>query len=74
LRNDKIYAIRDNWAIEKGLMNKGAGYTDEMTAPGEEVYCRCNYVYIYGLSKLPEEMLTAKGRAELERIKGLIHA
>lgn len=38
-RDSKVYAIRDNWAIRAGLMNKGAGYTDEMTMPGEEVYC-----------------------------------
>jgi intein/homing endonuclease len=38
-RDSKIYAIRGNWAMGKGLMNKGAGYTDEMTAPGEEVFC-----------------------------------
>lgn len=60
-RNDKVYAIRDNWAMQKGLMNKGDGYTDEMTAPGEEINCRCAYTYIYSLKKLPKEMLTTKG-------------
>jgi hypothetical protein len=43
-------------------MNKGEGYTDEMSTPGEEVYCRCAYVYIYSLRKLPDEMLTIKGK------------
>ena len=38
-RDGKVYAIRGNWALAKGLMNKGAGYTDEMTKPGEEVFC-----------------------------------
>jgi hypothetical protein len=73
-RDDKYYAIRNNWAIEKGLMNKGAGYTDEITAPGQEVFCRCFYQYIYGLRKLPNDMLTEKGRSGLEKSKGLMNA
>lgn len=59
----KVYAIRDNWAIKKGLMKAGsAGYTDQITKPGEEVYCSCTYTYLYSLSSLPTEMLTEKGR------------
>lgn len=73
-RDGKVYAIRGNWAIEKGLMNKGSGYTDEMTTPGEEVFCRCSMKYIYGLTKLPEDMLTEKGRIEIEKAKGYINA
>jgi hypothetical protein len=62
-RDDKIYAVRDNWAIQKGLMKVGpAGYTDEITSPGFEVYCRCYYIWITVLTKLPDEMLTAKGK------------
>lgn len=38
-RDQNVYAIRDSWAIRQGLMNKGAGYTDEMTQPAEEVSC-----------------------------------
>jgi len=67
----KIYAIRNNWAIKKGLMKASkAGYTDEMTMPGEEVFCSCTYTYIYALSSLPEEMLTTKGRALVASRKG----
>ena len=65
-RDEKIYAIRGNWAQKKGLMKAGAdGYTDDITQPGEEVFCRCNYTYIFSLNRLPEEMLTAKGRESL---------
>lgn len=61
-RDDKIYAIRGNWAMEDGLMKVGvAGYTDQITMPAEEIYCRCSYEYIYSLRKLPKEMLTKKG-------------
>jgi hypothetical protein len=62
-RDSGIYAIRGNWAIKSGLMKVGEdGYTDEITQPGEEVYCRCYYRYIYNLRDLPEKMLTAKVR------------
>ena len=64
-----LYAIRDSWAIKAGLINKGAGYTDEMTQPAEECFCRCAYRYFYALRSLPDSMLTAKGRAELARTK-----
>lgn len=58
-RNGKCYAIRGNWAIEKGLMKVGKnGYYDEITAVGEEVYCRCYAQWIYSLNKLPDDMRT----------------
>jgi hypothetical protein len=69
-RDEKVYAVRGSWAMERGLMNKGAGYTDEMTKPGEEVFCRCFMQWQYSLSKLPPDMLTAKGREALADVKG----
>ena len=69
-RDEKIYLLRDSWAIEKGLIAKGsAEYTDEITAPGEEVYCRCKGVYLYALRELPASMLTEKGKQALARVK-----
>jgi hypothetical protein len=68
-RDQKIYTIRDNWAMERGLMKAGpAGYTDEITKPAEEVFCRCWYQYIYLLDRLPREMLTEKGKKALEAL------
>ncbi len=69
-RTGKVYAIRNNWAIKAGLMKAGPnGYTDQITAPGEEVYCRCFYVYLYAIRRLPDDMLTAEGlRRKNERI------
>jgi hypothetical protein len=62
-RDLQVYTIRGNWAQEKGLMKVGpAGYTDEITQPAEEVYCRCWYQYIYNLNRLPQAMLTEKGK------------
>ena len=66
----KPYVVRGNWALQQGLMKlDGSKYTDEMTKPGEEVYCRCYYQYIYNISELPESMLTAKGKAALAQAR-----
>lgn len=66
-RDDKVYTVRGNWALAKGLMKVGpSGYLDEITRPGEEVYCRCYYVWINVLNKLPPDMLTEKGRAAIQ--------
>ena len=67
-RDGKIYAIRGSWAVDAGLINKGAGYTDEMTAVAEEINCTCFATYLFSLRDLPESMLTQKGRDELKRV------
>ena len=60
------FLIRDSWAHEQGLVKlNGSKYTDQMTQPGEEIFCRCFFKYIYALSGLPREQLTKKG---LERL------
>lgn len=69
-RDGRVYAIRDSWAVQQGLINKGAGYTDEMTAPGQEVYCRCFMKYISSLRRVPDEMLTRKGQEWLRQADG----
>ena len=62
----KVFAIRDNWAIVRGLMTKGDGFVEDMVQPAQEPYCSCSWEYIIGLRGLPESMLTAKGRESLE--------
>jgi hypothetical protein len=67
-RDDRFYTVRDNPAIKAGLMRVGvAGYTDQITQPGEEVYCRCTYQYVYNLTSVPDYLLTEKGRKALEK-------
>ncbi len=61
-RDGKVYAIRGSWAVQQGLINKGEGYSDEITAPGEEVFCRCFAVYYTSPRELPDDMVTEKGR------------
>lgn len=69
-RDLKVYMLRDNWAQRAGLVKAGAaGYYDQVTAVGEEVFCRCFAQYLYSLRSLPADMLTAKGRIELERVR-----
>jgi hypothetical protein len=45
------------------------GYTDEIEQPGEFVYCRCYYQWIYALRDLPRDMLTQRGIDELQRVR-----
>jgi len=68
-RDEKVYVIRNNWASDKGYIKAINGYTDDITSPGEEVYCRCFYKYIYSLRKLPKEFLTKKGELALQSSK-----
>jgi len=69
-RDGKVYAIRGNWAMEQGFMKlAGHEYTDQITAPAEEVNCRCFGIYLRNLRDLPAEMLTKKGKEELTRVK-----
>src|SRR6185312_4824144 len=66
-RDGKVYTLRGNWAIERGLMKAGpAGYYDDITAVGSEIFCRCYATYLYALRDLPAEMLTRKGRDALD--------
>lgn len=72
-RNTHIFVIRGNWALQAGFMRlAGRQYTDQIEAPGELIYCRCQYQYLYNLRDLPLEMLTELGRAELARVRGVI--
>ncbi|MEZ3296998.1 hypothetical protein AB9L85_14250 [Escherichia coli] len=69
-RDKLIYLIRGNWAQKNGYVKAGpAGYLDEITQPGEEVFCRCYVTYLYNLRSIPEDMLTQKGRKFLESME-----
>lgn len=66
-RDEVIYLLRDTWALEKGLVKAAHGYYDQITAAGEEVYCRCKALPVYSPRDLPDEYLTEKGKIELNR-------
>jgi hypothetical protein len=73
-RDGNFYAVRGSWAIEAGLITKGFGYTDEITEPAEEPFCRCRYRYAYNLRDVPKEYLTRKGEAAIEEARAKIKA
>jgi hypothetical protein len=69
----RVYAVADNWAIQKGLMVAGPdGYVDDITRPCQEVGCMCSLSWIYSLRELPDAMVTPKARAELPRVRAII--
>ncbi len=69
-RNGHILLVRGSWAHQRGLVKVGAaGYVDQVEQPGEWVYCRCTYRYLYALRDLPAEMLTARGVGELRGVR-----
>lgn len=62
-RDGSVYAIKDNWALKKGLMTLGrAGYIEDKDIPGRQLGCMCHLQWISSLSDLPEDMLTDHGR------------
>ncbi len=74
-RNGCCYAIQGNWAAEKGLMTVGPhGYYGDISGIAQEHYCQCSATWVFNLRDLPEAMMTAKGKAELERVRAQITA
>lgn len=66
-RDGQVFLLRGSWADKAGFV-KGT-YTDEFEQPAELPFCRCSYVYVYALRRLSDDLLTARGRAELRRVK-----
>lgn len=63
-RDERVYLLRSSWAREAGLVKPGSvGCYEDVTAFAEEPICRCYGVWIYSLRDLPDDMITAKGRA-----------
>ena len=74
-RDGHVYLLRDTWASKAGLVKAGNnGYYDKITKAGEEPFCRCYIVWIFSLRDLPPDMLTAKGKSELDRVRAQITA
>ncbi|WP_186215918.1 hypothetical protein [Burkholderia gladioli] len=74
-REGKIYLLRSSWAKDKGLVKPGpAGYYDDVTSFGEEVFCSCFGRWLYSLRDLPPEMLTQAGEKALAEARAKIKA
>ena len=67
-RDDKVYVIKNGWAYQNGYITAPNGFTNDITQPGEEVFCRCNYVYLYHLNQV-KDILTKKGELALQSSK-----
>lgn len=68
-RDGQVYLIRGSWAAEQGLVKPGdAGWYDDVTAVAQEPFCRCYATYLTALRRLPEDMLTEKGREALAKV------
>lgn len=72
-RDGKVYLVRGSWAQDKGFVKVGAeGYTDAITQPAEEPFCRCYFTWLYSLRDINRDapdMLTVAGRTEFERVR-----
>ena len=65
-RSGTLFLVRDSWAMKEGLIKKGGRrYIDELEQPAELPFCSCWYEYVVSPRALPDELLTAKGRAWL---------
>ena len=74
-RDGNVYLIPDTWATQQGLVRpSSAGWSNKITQPAEEPFCRCWFKYRYNLRDLPESMLTVKGRATLADIRAKVMA
>lgn len=74
-RDQQVYLLRSSWAKERGLIKPGpAGYYDDITKVGEEVYCSCFATWLYNLRDLPADCLTKKGEEALAAAKAKIAA
>ncbi len=69
-RDGHVYAVRGNWAIRKGLMKARSpdGYIDDIDRPCQEIGCMCHLQWLYGIRRLPHDMVTEKGWSELRRV------
>lgn len=61
-RSGKLFLVRDSWAMNEGLIKRGGPYMDEIEQVAELPFCSCWYEHISSPGRLPEDLLTAKGR------------
>jgi hypothetical protein len=74
-RDEKVFVLKNSWARDKGYVKAGEhGFYDDITKVNEEPFCRCYAQWIYAIRDLPEDCVTAKGRAALEDARAKIKA
>ena len=74
-RDGKFFLLRGSWADQAGYVKPaGHQYTDEVTQPGEEVFCRCAWTWKFSLRSIPPECLTERGKEALAEARRKIAA
>lgn len=74
-REGHIFLISGSWAQLQGLVKPGPdGYVKDIDQPGEFVFCRCWFQYVYNLRDLPAFMLTKKGEQTLTENRARVAA
>lgn len=74
-RDEKVYLLRNSWALDKGLIKPGpAGYYEDVTGFAEEPFCSCHGTWIYNIRSLPADMITDRGREEQRKAREALNA
>jgi hypothetical protein len=74
-RDGKVFLVKDSWAHKAGLVKPNVnGYTTDVEQPGELIFCRCDWQYLYSLRSLPPDMLTEKGKVALAEARRKVAA
>lgn len=72
-RDGRFFLLKDSWAHEAGLVKPGKnGYTTDVEQPAELPYCKCSWQFVFSLRSVPDECVTARGRAALAEARGRI--
>lgn len=61
-RDGRVFAIRDSWAWNQGLIKHSWPTTDSIDRPAEKPFCQCSFRYLSSLRRVPDEMLTRRGQ------------
>lgn len=74
-RDGQFYFVPDSWAMKAGYLRRGAyDYSDSIEQPGEFVFCRCSWQYIFSLRNVPNNALTKKGEEALAEARRKVAA
>lgn len=67
-RSGKLFLVRDSWAMDGGLIRRGAlPYYDDLEDPAAQLpFCSCYVTWIVSPREMPDTTLTRKGREWLK--------
>ena len=74
-RDGQFFFVPDSWAMKAGYLRRGAyDYSDSVEQPGEFVFCRCGWQYVFSLRSVPNNALTKKGEEALAEARRKVAA